>query len=362
MSEHTMNQPVVLDLGSGLTKGGFAASAEPQVVIGSVVGIPKLRRVMPTATGNAEPPSTEVLGVDAASMHDTGRSKYAAKAASANVTQHHTVVVGEELKGLAGVVRLVYPLERGVVTEWDLAERLWRHVMNDVLKAEYAAHPALITENPLNPKQNRERLAHFFFESMRVPALYISIPAVLSLYASGRTTGVVLDVGDTVSTALPIAEGHCATHAINRIDLAGRDVTDRMSTLMRRSGTTLEATSSEKQVVRRVKERFAYVATDPREEEQRVASHSAPNSTRAVPFELPDGNTIFVGPERFRAPEVLFSPSLIAAELPGVQDCVRNAIDSVDIELRKRMHGSILLAVCFNTLAKLYGRARCMLE
>lgn len=214
-------------------------------------------------------------------------------------------------------------------------------MLYDVLALGHGEHPILVTENALVPRANRDRLAEFFFESVQAPSLCVAVPAVLALYASGRTTGLVMDVGDTLSTALPVVEGHCDVHAIRRLDIGGRDVTDRLVTLLRKSGHALFASSSERQAVRRIKERLGYVAVNPREEEHRVVA-DAPAPTL---FDLPDGNVVSVGAEAFRAPEILFHPEIISKEFGGVHDCLKAAVDAVDLELRQRLYGSVLLAV-----------------
>lgn len=339
-----LNQPVVLDLGSGLTKGGFAGSAEPTAVIGTLVGRPKHPQVMPLSSSST-PPSAAITAISsstplspsAADSPTSSRAKYASESVG---TQR--VAVGDALRTLSGVVRISHPLARGAVVNWSDAEDVWRHVLYDILHLGHGEHPMLVTENALNPRANRERLAEFFFESAQAPSLYVSVPSVLALYASGRTTGLVLDVGDSVATALPVAEGHCDTHAIRRLDIGGRDVTDRLVTLMRKAGHALFASSSERQAVRRIKERLAYVAVSPREEEHRFLADGG----NTAEFDLPDGNVVKVGPERFRAPEILFRPEIVSREFGGVQDCLKNSVDAVDLELRKRLYGSILLAVC----------------
>jgi centractin len=299
-----LNQPAVLDLGSGLVKAGFAGVPTPTCIIGSVVARPKLSRVMPAASPLTLP------------------------------------LVGDAITALSGVVRVYHPLERGIIVSPDDAQALWNYVLSDKLKLSHGEHPVLVTENAFCPRSNRERIAEIFFEAFQVPSLFVAIPAVLALYASGRTTGVVLDVGDSVTTAVPIAEGHIAAHAVSRMDLGGRDVSERMAVLLRKSGASLLATSSEKEAVRRIKERVCYVARDPRAEDLKVVKSELPE----LAFELPDGNTVNIGPERFHAPEVLFDPSLVGTEYAGVHMCVHEAIKNVDVALRKQLYSSVLLA------------------
>lgn len=125
-----------------------------------------------------------------------------------------------------------------------------------------------------------------------MPALYTSIQAVLSLYASGRTTGIVLDAGDGVSHAVPVYEGFAITNSIQRIDVAGRDITEYLQTLLRKSGYVFH-TSAEKEVVRHIKEAVTYVAHDPRKEEKEWAQVKL-DQNKMVEYTLPDGHKLKV--------------------------------------------------------------------
>ena len=153
-------------------------------------------------------------------------------------------------------------------------------------------HPVLLTEPPLNPRANRDTAAQILFETFNVPALYTSIQAVLSLYASGRTTGVVLDSGDGVSHAVPVYQGFTVPNSIRRIDVAGRDVTEYLQTLLRKSGYVFH-TSAEKEVVRLIKESVTYVAHDPRKEEKEWAAAKM-DPAKIAEYVLPDGNKLKV--------------------------------------------------------------------
>jgi centractin len=158
---------------------------------------------------------------------------------------------------------------------------------------EAAKHPVLLTEPPLNPRQNREYAAQILFETFNVPALYTSIQAVLSLYASGRTTGIVLDSGDGVSHAVPVYEGFAIPNSIRRIDVAGRDVTEHLQMLLRKAGYVFH-TSAEKEIVRSIKESCSYVALDPVKEEKEWIGGRERTESKSVVYTLPDGKKLKV--------------------------------------------------------------------
>merc|ERR1711972_1037736 len=117
-------------------------------------------------------------------------------------------------------------------------------------------HPVMLTEAPANPKANREKMTQIMFETFNVPKLYISIQAVLSLYASGRTTGLVVDSGDGVTHMVPIYEGYALPHAVQRLDLAGWDLTDWMVKLLKEKNEFRPQTSAEIEIAKTIKEKL----------------------------------------------------------------------------------------------------------
>ena len=216
------------------------------------------------------------------------------------------------------------------------------------LNARMEEHPALLTEAALNSRSNRDKTAEIFFETFRVPALYFAPQAVLSLYASGRTTGVVIDVGEGVTHAVPVYEGFALQHSIARSDIAGRDVTHQLQLLLRRSGLAF-TTTAETQLVNTIKETACYVSVHPQKEEEggtAVSKGDAEGSknTSTTTYQLPDGQVLTLGKERFRAPEVLFRPELIGSEEYGVADSLVNSIKKSDLDLRSTLYEQIVLA------------------
>ena len=177
---------IVIDNGSGMVKAGFAGEEAPRCVFPAMVGRPKHTAAM---------------------MCLEQKQEY----------------IGEEANAKRGILNLKYPISAGIVESWDDMEKVWQHTFYNELRVNPSeSNGVLLTEAPRNPKSNREKMVSIMFETFEVPNCYVAIQAVMSLYAAGRTTGLVVDSGDGVSHTVPIFEGFSIPHAIEKMDIAGR--------------------------------------------------------------------------------------------------------------------------------------------
>lgn len=293
----------VIDNGSGVVKAGFSGEDAPRAIFPSILGRPKNPGV--------------IIGVEA-------KDEY----------------IGDEAQQKRGVLKISYPIAHGIINDWDDMEKIWNHTFYVELRVSPDEHPVLLTEAPLNPKINREKMTQIMFETFNVPCLYVAIQAVLSLYSAGRTTGIVCDSGDGVTHTVPIYEGFSIPHAVSRIQLAGRDLTTFMAKLLKERGYEFNS-SAELEIVRDIKEKTSFVALD----YEAALKQAQDSSSLEMNYELPDGKIITIGSERFRCPEYLFKPlEMNGKELSSVQDLTYTSIQECDVDVRRDLYQNIILS------------------
>jgi len=235
--------------------------------------------------------------------------------------------------------RLPRPLiVHGFVTNWNDMEKILHHTFYNEFRVAPEENPVLLMEVPLNPKTNRERITQVMFVIFIVPATYVATQAVLSLYVSGRTTGLVMDCGDGVLLTVPIYERYALPRAILHWDLAGRDLTlylMKISSEREYSFTTTE----EREIGRGVKENLCYIALDNDTELKSTAESSDKKQTHM----LSDGNIITVAPN-VSVVRVFFQPSFTGEEAGGVYDTSFQDVMKCYVNIRKNLHANVVLS------------------
>ncbi|XP_072042461.1 actin, cytoplasmic 1-like [Amphiura filiformis] len=294
---------VVLDIGSGMVKAGFAEDDIPSVVFPTVIGAPLQR--------------------------DAGlRSNYFGNQALSNKDN----------------LNITYPIKHGIVTNWDDMERICYHTFHDELRIAPEEHAVLLTYPPLHPKAENEKLAQIMFETFNTPAMCTANQGTLALYASGRSTGVVVSCGDGVTHIVPIYDGQIVNpYKSNRINVAGRDLTDYLASTLTAHRSYFTGKFNN-ETVRDMKEKLCFVSMD-FDKDMKTALSSA---THNKSYTLPSGEVITIGNERFRCPEALFQLSMLpnfnADSDVGIHTMTNDSIKKCDREFRNDLYSNIVLS------------------
>ncbi|XP_076442211.1 actin-related protein 2-A-like [Babylonia areolata] len=296
---------VVCDNGTGFVKCGYAGSNFPAHIFPSLVGRPVIRSS--AKIGNIE-------------LKD--------------------LMVGDEASQLRSMLEVNYPMDNGIVRNWEDMIHVYDHTFGkERLNVETHNSRILLTEPPMNPMKNREKMVEVMFEKYQFHSVHIAIQAVLTLYAQGLLTGVVVDSGDGVTHICPVYDGFSLPHLTRRLDIAGRDITKYLIKLLLLRGYAFNH-SADFETVRMLKEKLCYTAYDI-EQEQKLALET---TVLVEPYVLPDGRVIKVGGERFGAPEALFQPHLINVDGVGVAELLFNTIQAADMDIRSDFYKHIVLS------------------
>lgn len=303
--EETKNS-IVIDNGSGYIKFGFSGEENP-IVIPSCVGYPKYSRSM-------------------------------------ELGDKREFLIGSEAEDKRSVLNLKYPIENGVIDNWDDMEKIWSNIFTYELIVDPYEHKVMLTEPIMNPKKKRELMAMCMFETFNVPGLYIANQGVLSLLSTGKFTGFVVESGESITQFIPIFEAFCLSHANNKIYFGGRTLTKFMMLLLTETGQNF-STPVEKEIVKHIKEKACYVALDFEDELK---------SVEPFDYELPDGNHVIIKDQRIKCTESIFGPSTLynydclnlylTPPKKGLSESCYDSILKCDIDLKKDLYHNIVLS------------------
>ena len=289
-------QTIIIDNGSSISKVGFGGDEYP-------------RTIFPTC-----------IGYSKCSDNNSGEDK-------------HKFLVGADAEAKRNLFNLYYPIERGNIRNWDDMEKIWKHIYPNELCADSEEHKVLITEPPMNPKENKEKIAQIMFETLKVPGLYIANPGILGLYSCGRFNGISIDLGDSITQFIPGFEGYPLPHSIQSINLGGRDLTEFMMKLLNDTAKKF-SNNGGKEIIKKIKESSTYVALDFEKDSK---------SVNPFDYELPDGTHVIITDQRIKCPEALFKPAMIDKDENGIEQICNDSIQKCDIDIQKDLYNNIIL-------------------
>lgn len=238
-----------------------------------------------------------------------------------------------------GILNYEYPIEHGIITNFEQMERIWFFSFYNILRVDPSTFPVLLTEPFMNPTKNREKIITSMFESLNVKYFNLSYQGVLSLYSTFNQTGIVVDCGDGVTEITPIYDGYLIEKGIIRQNFGGDDLINYLKKILMTSGYDYTQRSSEKEIVRDIIEKKSFVALNYQEELMRAKKSNYYNSQ----YEQSDGTLISLSDEHFRCTELLFQPKLDYFEYKGIDETLYNSIMKCDINTRKSLFSNIIL-------------------
>lgn len=328
MSEEITNA-IVLDTGCGYVKVDLASEETPKFVFPTIIGKPTLMN----------------QGMNEENLGDTLQMQHNEK----------DYFIGDSAIEKRGLLTLNRPISKGYVNDWDDLTKIWSHCFTDLLKVDPKDRPILTTVLPHEKKSIKEHTAQIFFEQFNVPVFYCFVDSLLALYGSGKTTGIVLNSGEDVTTALPIHDGACVNHAQVMTDFGGSDVNMYLQSLLSQKNINENPDIIiDTELARKIKETKCQVAYD---FEKEMAAYTN-QSNKSQYYELPDKNGIRIklDEEILQCPESCFNPSLINKHIPGIHEIIFESIKKCESELRREMYSNVILAGGNTMLNNFYNR------
>lgn len=299
---------LVVDLGTSSLKADLAIKTIPTVVFNTVIGRPKFSKIISASS------------------------------------EFQVVSPMNEVRGLYELFR---PIKRGVLASEADAHILMERVFSELTVSNPKETPMFMAEPPLTSVRQKRMLADLAFEKFESPFVFFGTQSVLSLYAFGKTDGILMESGDGVTQISTVLNGYKVDNGTERLNFAGSDVTDFLKVLFKKSGIYINS-GSEHAIFEEIKRGICQVNTNVNQKTNSLNKAIVPDTKSGkheeVQYTLPDGRSISVGIERFVAPELLFNPSLGGFEFPGLAETMESVLSRLDSDLTKVLTNTIYLA------------------
>lgn len=260
--------------------------------------------------------------------------------------------VGDEAQEKRGVLHLDWPIQRGIIKDFDGMEKIWNHLIDKELQAVVDSSDdcedykgVFLTESPLLPMAVRQKTMETWFETFKARHYFVAIGAVLGLYSTGQETGIAVDSGDGVTHAVPTWEGYHITNAIRRMNMAGRDLTEYMERLLCEADVNLTS-SAERMTAMLMKGSFENEANNPDYQGCYVSMNIAEDMEKGVEpqdFNMPDGSKVTISDQLIRVPELMFNPSLDGKEMSSLQEICNQSQLACPLDCRQSLLNYIVL-------------------
>lgn len=221
----------------------------------------------------------------------------------------------------------------------EITKELLKSILyNDLKLTNLDNLKVLITESVMaaNAKKTREKLSTILFDDFGIESLNFSSQPILALYSQGLVTGLVVDIGDSVTQIVPIFDGFILSHLVRRVEIGGRHVTKQLGSLLRHSG--YDDVKNE-DILRSLKEEYCFTSGKLEIDKQITRETTIYSINKKI-----GRTTVKIEGERFMAPEVIFNPSLMDQEFPGLAEQIFDCIQSADIDLRSEFYKHVILS------------------
>lgn len=299
--DHEGSEAIVVDIGSHTIRAGLSGHDYPKITEETVVGRPKL--------------------------------------AGAITVDHKDLYIGREAMEKRDILEISHPVKYSTVLNWEEIDKIYHHIFFNQLIADPNQSKVLLFEPPLNKRANREKITQLMFETFSCGGFYLANSSVMSLFATGRTTGTVIESGLNETSIVPIYEGYALPQATLKLPIGGEEITNYLIANLKLSRIDLPY-SKEFEVAQDLKEKYCYMSLDFQQEINAVGMSSG----IAKECELPDGNRITLSVERFKSPEILFQPMLVGVDQPGIHELTHNSVVKCDVDIRRELLGNIILS------------------